>query len=58
MDDVVWLHEYRRFGFLKILNSTHSFIAFETEEYGWVLKWVENDDYDLWEERTIEYESE
>lgn len=55
-NDVVWLHEHRRFGFLKILNTTHSLVAFETQEYGWVMKWVENDDYDLWEERTIEYE--
>lgn len=55
-NDVVWLHEHRRFGFLKTLNTTHSLVAFETQEYGWVMKWVENDDYDLWEERTIEYE--
>ena len=55
-NDVVWLHEYRRFGFLKTRNLTHSFVSYQVEGGEWIHEWVENDEYDLWEERAIEYE--
>lgn len=56
-DEVVWLHEYRRFGFLLSRYATTSLITYQTED-GWDEEWVDNDDYDLWEERAIEYESD
>lgn len=58
MDDVVWLHEHRRFGLLKTRNLTHSFISYQVEGGSWEAEWIENDEYDLWEERATEYESE
>lgn len=55
--EVIWLDDLRRFGFLNVRNSTHSLVTYQTET-GWTTEWVENDDYDLWEERAIDFESE
>lgn len=57
MVEVVWLNEYRLFAFLKIRNFTHSLVSYQTPG-GWTEEWVENDEYELWEERSIEHESE
>lgn len=57
MQEVVWLHEYRQFGFLLRRNATTSLITFQTWQ-GWEEEWVDNDDYDLWEERSIEYDTD
>jgi hypothetical protein len=54
MDEVVWLHEYRCFAFLVFRGAFFSTVNLPGQ--GRLI--VENDDYDLWEERAIEYESD
>ena len=58
MDEVVWLHEYRCFGFLQQLNAYQSVVLVQKGEKDWESLVVENDEYDLWEERAIEHESD
>lgn len=58
MNEVVWLHEYRRFAFLLRRNTYDSLVLLQLEDGTWGQTWVENDDYDLWEERAIDYESD
>jgi hypothetical protein len=54
MNEVVWLHEYRTFAFLQHRGTFFSTVNLPGE--GELV--IENDDYDLWDERAIEYESE
>lgn len=58
MDEVVWLHEYRRFGFLTRRYAYISLVTMQIEGGEWQQVEVDNDDYDLWEERAIDYESD
>lgn len=58
MDEVVWIHELRRFGFLVERHATHSKIRYQENNDTWTEALVENDDYDLWEERAIEFETD
>ncbi len=58
MNEVVWLHEHRRFGLLLKRDAYQSIIFMQISETEWVQDLVENDDYDLWEERAIDYESD
>jgi hypothetical protein len=58
MEEVVWLHEYRRFGFLLHRGAWASTVRFQNLDGSWTEETVENDDYDLWEERAIEYDDD
>ena len=58
MEEVVWLHDYRRFGFLVARGAWASTIQYQTDGGEWVEEVVLNDDYDLWEERAIEYDTD
>lgn len=57
-DEIVWLIEYRRFGVLLKRDAYHSIIATYNNNGEPEQVVVENDDYELWEERAIDYESE
>lgn len=52
--EVVWLNEYLRFAWLIRRDAFFSLV--DIPEIG--QEWVSNDDYDLWEERTFDYESD
>lgn len=54
MEEVVWLHEYRTFAFLVSRGAYISFVTVDGKE---VFE-VENDDYDFWEERAIDYDTD
>lgn len=58
MKEVVWLSELRRFAFLVSRGAFYStvYIPKDTGKDDTIV--VENDDYELWEERAIEYESD
>lgn len=58
MEEVVWLHEYRRFGFLIQQGAYASVIQYQDDDGHWIKEPVLNDDYDLWEERTIDYDTD
>ncbi len=58
MEEVVWLHEYNRFGLLVRLDAFFSIVKIQNEDGCWDFTVVDNDDYDLWEERAIDYESD
>jgi hypothetical protein len=53
MDEVVWLKEDRGFAFLIKRNAFYSTVLYLGEEIE-----VENDDYEYWSERSIDYESD
>lgn len=55
MEEVVWLHEQRRFAFLVSRNAYFSVVSYSQDGGGFI---VDNDDYELWEERAIDYESD
>lgn len=55
-DEIVWLKEQRRFAFLVSRNAFYSVVAYNP--YALDCFQVENDDYDLWEERSIIFEEE
>jgi hypothetical protein len=57
MEEVVWLHEYRRFGFLISQGAYVSTIQYQDDDGHWIKEAVENDDYDLWEERATDYDT-
>lgn len=56
-DEVVWLKEDRRFAFLVSRDAYYSIVRYTAGGIDYEVQ-VENDDYDLWEERAIDYESE
>lgn len=56
MEEVVWLNEYRRFAFLVSRNAYYSVVSFNPNGLGCFI--IDNDDYELWEERAIDYESD
>lgn len=56
-DEVVWLKEDRRFAFLVSRGAYYSIVRYTAEGTDFEVQ-VENDDYDIWEERAIDYESE
>lgn len=58
MEEVVWLHEFRRFAFLLKRDAYHSLVVMQNDAGESEQLVVENDDYDLWEERAIDYESD
>lgn len=58
MEEVVWLHEYRRFGFLLSVGAHASIIQFQDDDGHWIKEPILNDDYDLWEERAIDYDTD
>lgn len=55
-DEVVWLREQRRFAFLVARGAFYSFVSYRFDGQDSFL--VENDEYDLWEERSITFEKE
>jgi hypothetical protein len=58
MKEVVWLHELRRFGFLESRGTYHSIVLIQGKDGSWIGALVENDDYDFWEERAIDYDDD
>ncbi len=54
---VVWLSEYRTFGYLLQEGAFTSLIRFMHEGED-IEEQIENDEYNLWEEHAIDYESE
>lgn len=56
-NDVVWLHTKRTFGFLIQRNAYYSVVLYTQGGIDYEVE-VENDDYDVWEDRATEYESE
>jgi len=57
MEEVVWLSEERHFAFLGHRDAYFSVVYwFENGER--ITMIVENDEYELWEERAIDYESD
>ena len=54
-DEVVWLTELRRFAFLVRRDAFFSTVKFTKDGRVYV---VDNDCYELWEERAIDYESD
>ena len=54
---VVWLHEYRTFGYLLQQGAFFSTIRFMLDGED-VEEQVENDEYEDWEAHAIDYESE
>lgn len=57
MNEVVWLNENRRFAFLERRDAFVSLVYwYEGDERITLI--VENDDYDLWEERAFEYDTD
>jgi hypothetical protein len=56
--EVVWLHEYRRFGFLLHRGAWTSIIRFQEEGGRWMEDTIDNDDYDFWEERATEHDTD
>lgn len=57
-NEVVWLKELRRFGFLRHRDAFYSTVLTWSDDGIWEEVLVENDDYDLWEERAIDYEQD
>lgn len=55
-DEIVWLVEQRRFAWLISRNAYYSVVSYSPESLACFV--VDNDDYELWEERAIEYESD
>lgn len=54
-DEVVWLLDERRFAYLISRNATYSVVSYNQ---GLDCFLIDNDDYEFWEERAIEYESD
>lgn len=54
--DIIWLIEQRRFAFLVSRNAFYSMVSYDPT--GRESFEVDNDDYEYWEERAIEYESD
>lgn len=54
--EVVWLHEYRRHGFLVTRNAWVSLVKYQNDDLEWVEEYILNDDYDFWEDRATEYD--
>lgn len=57
-NNVVWLSEYRRFAFLIEIGAYHSLVLMYNDNGEPEQVAVENDEYELWEERATEFESE
>lgn len=57
MEEVVWLKEQRRFGILVQWNAHYSIVSYREDGVDYEVE-IENDDYDLWSERAIDYESD
>jgi hypothetical protein len=56
-DEVIWYGEERCYAFLVSRHAFFSIIRYTKDGYEYVVA-VENDDYDLWEERAIEFETD
>lgn len=58
-DIVVWLTEWRAYGFLLNEGAHVSTVTFTSPETGErLIEQVENDEYYYWRERAIEYDDE
>ena len=57
MYDVVWLAEDRTFAFLLHEKAYFAIVLIPTED-GWEEVIVLRDEYELWEERAIDFESD
>jgi hypothetical protein len=55
MEEVVWLHETRQFAFLVSMHAHYAVVKLTPNGRHFV---VENGNYDLWEERAIDFESD
>jgi len=56
-DEVVWLFYEKRFAFLVSRHAYHSVVRYQDNGFEHEVE-VMNDEYELWEERAIDYESE
>lgn len=54
-NEVIWLTELRRFAFLVSRNAYYSVVKFTLDGRHYV---IDNDYYEFWEERAIDYESD
>lgn len=54
--EVVWITDVRRFAFLISRNAYYSVVCYTPDTVGCFL--IDNDDYELWEERATDYESD
>lgn len=56
-DEVVWLKSQRRFAFLISRGAWFSVVSWREDDIEYE-DTVENDDYEFWRERAIEFESD
>ena len=57
MPEVVWLTEDRMFAWLINRGAHYSLVKFERDGHEFTAL-IENDEYEFWEERAIDYESD
>lgn len=56
-DEIVWLIELRTFGILVSRGAFYSVVRFTRDQTDYEVQ-IDNDDYEFWEEHSIDYETE
>lgn len=55
--EIVWLLEERTFGILVKMGSFYSTVRYTRDGYDYEVL-IENNDYELWEEHALDYETD